>query len=138
MFSCHYSTVHIHFIENYLQKNKSGIDYFDFLKYGLFCCGAPADLAVQETGIIQKINLQILRIIIEITQMKNEIIRQSILLPSPKSKDGCTVRLSPAHIRTSTVDISATGFAPLHTLRHHPSDRIILMSHLQETPSLPT
>ncbi len=44
--------------------------------------------------------------------------------------------LIPAHIRSSTVDVSATGFAPLHTLRHHPSDRITLMSHLQETPSL--
>ncbi len=46
---------------------------------------------------------------------------------------GCLI---PAHIRSSTVDVSATGFAPLHTLRHHPSDRITLMSHLQETPSL--
>ncbi len=44
--------------------------------------------------------------------------------------------LIPAHIRSSTVDVSATGFASLHTLRHHPSDRITLMSHLQETPSL--
>lgn len=46
--------------------------------------------------------------------------------------------LIPAHIRSSTVDVSATGFAPLHTLRHHPSDRITLMSHLQEMPSLST